>query len=114
MTYAAQRPDIVSESFGSPKDPPILLIMGAMASMLWWPEAFCRQLARRGRFVIRYDNRDTGLSTKYPPGTPPYNFGDMVDDAIRVLDDHGATFCASMPPIGRLLGLPRLVLCQQS
>ncbi|RWL80493.1 MAG: alpha/beta hydrolase [Mesorhizobium sp.] len=89
MTYAAQRPDIVSESFGSPKDPPILLIMGAMASMLWWPEAFCRQLARRGRFVIRYDNRDTGLSTKYPPGTPPYNFGDMVDDAIRVLDDHG-------------------------
>ncbi|TIU36887.1 MAG: alpha/beta hydrolase, partial [Mesorhizobium sp.] len=56
MTYAAQRPDIVSESFGSPKDPPILLIMGAMASMLWWPEPFCRQLARRGRFVIRYDN----------------------------------------------------------
>ncbi|TPO02314.1 alpha/beta hydrolase [Mesorhizobium sp. B1-1-5] len=89
MTTAAQRPDIVSESFGSPKDPAILLIMGAMASMLWWPEPFCRQLAGRGRFVIRYDNRDTGLSTKYPLGAPPYTFEDMVDDAMRVLDDHG-------------------------
>ena len=89
MATTAQRPDIFSESFGSPKDPPILLIMGAMASMWWWPEAFCRQLAGRGRFVIRYDNRDTGLSTKYPPGAAPYNFEDMVDDAMRVLDDHG-------------------------
>ncbi|MDX8518700.1 alpha/beta fold hydrolase [Mesorhizobium dulcispinae] len=85
---ALPRPEIVSESFGDPCDPAILLIMGAMASMLWWPEAFCRQLARRGRFVIRYDNRDTGLSTKYTPGEPPYVFEDMVDDAIRVLDDH--------------------------
>ncbi|CDX34826.1 Alpha/beta hydrolase fold protein [Mesorhizobium sp. SOD10] len=89
MTPETQRPTIVSQSFGSPKDPPILLIMGAMASMLWWPEAFCRQLAGRDRFVIRYDNRDTGLSTKYPPGAPPYTFEDMVDDALRVLDDHG-------------------------
>ncbi|RRI05017.1 alpha/beta hydrolase [Mesorhizobium tamadayense] len=82
------RPEIVSETFGSPADPAILLIMGAMASLLWWPEAFCRQLAQRGRFVIRYDNRDTGLSTKYTPGAPPYTFEDMVDDAVRVLDDH--------------------------
>jgi pimeloyl-ACP methyl ester carboxylesterase len=89
MTSPAQRPDIVSETFGSPKDPPILLIMGAMASMLWWPEAFCRQLAGRARFVIRYDNRDTGLSTKYLPGAPTYTFQDMVDDAARVLDEHG-------------------------
>ncbi|CDX34447.1 Alpha/beta hydrolase fold protein [Mesorhizobium sp. ORS 3359] len=89
MSHASQRPDIVSEGFGNPADPAVLLIMGAMASMSWWPEAFCRQLAGRGRFVIRYDNRDTGLSTKYPPGAPPYNFEDMVDDAIRVLDDHG-------------------------
>ncbi|TIS48583.1 alpha/beta hydrolase [Mesorhizobium sp.] len=85
---ALPRPEIVSESFGNPADPAILLIMGAMASMLWWPKAFCRQLAERGRFVIRYDNRDTGLSTKYTPGEPPYAFEDMVDDAIRVLDDH--------------------------
>lgn len=81
-------PEIASESFGNPADPPILLIMGAMASMLWWPEDFCRQLTERGRFVIRYDNRDTGRSTKYTPGAPPYTFEDMVDDAIRVLDDH--------------------------
>ena len=85
---ALPRPEIVSETFGDPTDPAILLIMGAMASMLWWPEAFCRQLAEYGRFVIRYDNRDTGLSTKYPPGGPPYTFEDMVDDAVRVLDDH--------------------------
>lgn len=89
MTDATQRPDIVSQSFGDPADPAVLLIMGAMASMQWWPEAFCRELAGRGRFVIRYDNRDTGLSTKYPPGAPPYTFDDMVDDATRVLDDHG-------------------------
>jgi len=88
MTIAAH-PGIASETFGDPGDPAILLVMGAMASMLWWPEAFCRQLAGRGRFVIRYDNRDTGLSTKYPPGAPSYTFEDMVDDAMRVLDDHG-------------------------
>ena len=86
---ALTRPEIVSETFGNPADPAILLIMGAMASMLWWPEAFCRRLAGRGRFVIRYDNRDTGLSTKYTPGEPPYTFEDMVEDAVRVLDDHG-------------------------
>jgi len=88
MTIVAH-PGIASETFGDPGDPAILLVMGAMASMLWWPEAFCRQLAGRGRFVIRYDNRDTGLSTKYPPGAPSYTFEDMVDDAMRVLDDHG-------------------------
>jgi pimeloyl-ACP methyl ester carboxylesterase len=88
-TMSAPRPEIISQTFGDPADPAILLVMGAMASMLWWPEAFCRQLAERGRFVIRYDNRDTGLSTKYTPGAPPYTFEDMVDDAVRVLDDHG-------------------------
>lgn len=84
-----KHPEIVSQTFGDPAHPAVLLIMGAMASMLWWPEAFCRKLADAGRFVIRYDNRDTGLSTKYAPGEPPYTFDDMADDAIRVLDDHG-------------------------
>jgi pimeloyl-ACP methyl ester carboxylesterase len=84
-----EHPEIASETFGDAAHPPVLLIMGAMASMLWWPEAFCRKLAGAGRFVIRYDNRDTGHSTKYTPGEPPYTIGDMVDDAIRVLDDHG-------------------------
>ncbi|CAH2406289.1 alpha/beta fold hydrolase [Mesorhizobium ventifaucium] len=88
MTKAAE-PEIASQTFGDPAHPPMLLIMGAMASMLWWPEAFCRKLAGNGRFVIRYDNRDTGRSTKYAPGKPPYTFDDMVDDAIRVLDNYG-------------------------
>ncbi|CCV11061.1 alpha/beta hydrolase [Mesorhizobium sp. STM 4661] len=82
-------PDIASQTFGDPAHPPLLLIMGAMASMLWWPEAFCRKLAGEGLFVIRYDNRDTGRSTKYAPGEPPYTFDDMADDAVRVLDRHG-------------------------
>ncbi|MER9892223.1 alpha/beta fold hydrolase [Mesorhizobium sp. M0119] len=85
----AEHPEIVSQRFGDPAHPAVLLIMGAMASMLWWPEAFCRKLAGEGRFVIRYDNRDTGRSTKYARGEPPYTFDDMADDAIRVLDDHG-------------------------
>ena len=84
-----EAPEIVSADFGDPAHPALLLIMGAMASMLWWPEAFCRKLAGEGLFVIRYDNRDTGLSTKYAPGEPPYTFDDMADDAIRVLDSHG-------------------------
>ncbi|MER8574044.1 alpha/beta fold hydrolase [Mesorhizobium sp. M1338] len=84
-----ERPVIMSEAFGDPANPPLLLIMGAMASMLWWPEALCRKLADSGLFVIRYDNRDTGRSTKYRPGEPPYTFDDMADDAMRVLDDHG-------------------------
>ncbi|MCA0031062.1 alpha/beta fold hydrolase [Mesorhizobium sp. B263B2A] len=83
------RPEIISEAFGDPENPPLLLIMGAMASMLWWPEALCRKLADAGLYVIRYDNRDAGRSTKYPPGEPPYTFDDMADDAIGVLDSHG-------------------------
>ncbi|MER9657078.1 alpha/beta fold hydrolase [Mesorhizobium sp. M0152] len=84
-----ERPEIISQTFGDPADPALLLIMGAMASMLWWPEEFCRKLAAAGLFVIRYDNRDTGCSTKYPPGESPYTFDDMADDAIDVLDNHG-------------------------
>ncbi|WP_136618348.1 MULTISPECIES: alpha/beta fold hydrolase [Mesorhizobium] len=86
---AIEHPEIISEAFGEPINPPLLLIMGAMASMLWWPEALCRKLAAAGLFVIRYDNRDTGLSTKYPPGEPPYTFDDMADDAMQILDEHG-------------------------
>jgi pimeloyl-ACP methyl ester carboxylesterase len=81
--------DLAAEAFGDPDSPAILLIMGSMASMLWWPQKFCEQLAREGRHVIRYDNRDTGLSTNYPPGNPEYSFDDMADDAVRVLDGYG-------------------------
>jgi pimeloyl-ACP methyl ester carboxylesterase len=81
--------ELATEPFGDPADPAVLLIMGAMASMLWWPDGFCKELAARGRHVIRYDSRDTGLSTTYPPGAPPYSSDDMVDDTIRILDGHG-------------------------
>jgi len=77
---------LCTESFGDPKDPALLLIMGAMSSMIWWDEEFCRFLASRGRFVIRFDNRDTGLSQTYEPGRPGYTVDDMADDCIRVLD----------------------------
>jgi pimeloyl-ACP methyl ester carboxylesterase len=80
---------ICTEAFGEPGDPAILLIMGQMASMLWWPEAFCGRLARAGRFVIRYDNRDTGRSTSYEPGHPGYTADDFVHDAVAVLDGYG-------------------------
>ncbi|MBY5553622.1 alpha/beta hydrolase [Rhizobium leguminosarum] len=81
--------ELAAQSFGNPNQPPLLLIMGGMASMLWWPEEFCRRLAERGRFVIRYDQRDSGISTKYPPGRPGYTFEDAVDDVFRVLDGYG-------------------------
>ena len=81
--------EICTESFGDPADPPILLVMGIGASMLWWEEGFCRMLSSGGRFVIRYDHRDTGRSVTYEPGHPAYNGSDMVADAAGVLDAYG-------------------------
>jgi pimeloyl-ACP methyl ester carboxylesterase len=78
--------ELATESCGDPTRPAVLLIMGAMASMMWWPEPFCRRLAGEGFHVIRYDNRDTGRSTCCEPGQPDYSFDDMVDDVFRVLD----------------------------
>jgi pimeloyl-ACP methyl ester carboxylesterase len=80
---------ICSETFGRREDPAVLLIMGAMASMLWWPDELCERLAGAGRFVIRYDNRDTGRSIGYDPGTATYTGEDLAGDAVAVLDDHG-------------------------
>ena len=81
--------ELCTEPFGDPADPPILLIMGIGASMLWWEEGFCRMLAEGGRFVIRYDHRDTGRSVTYEPGHPGYTGGDLVTDAVGVLDAYG-------------------------
>jgi pimeloyl-ACP methyl ester carboxylesterase len=80
---------ICAESFGRRGDPAVLLMMGQMASMLWWPDDFCERLAGSGRYVIRYDNRDTGRSTSYEPGRPGYTSGDLIADAVAVLDGHG-------------------------
>jgi pimeloyl-ACP methyl ester carboxylesterase len=81
--------ELCAESFGDPTDPPILLVMGIGASMLWWDEKFCRMLAGAGRLVIRYDHRATGRSVTYPPGHPQYNGTDLVADAAGVLDAYG-------------------------
>ena len=51
------------ESFGNENDPPILLIMGLAVQMILWPDAFCQLLVDKGFRVIRFDNRDVGLST---------------------------------------------------
>ena len=51
------------EEFGDPADPPILLVVGLNAQLTVWPEGFCRLLADRGHRVVRFDNRDVGLST---------------------------------------------------
>lgn len=79
---------LYSESFGNSDNPAILLIMGAASSMIWWETPFCELLADKGFFVIRYDNRDTGKSTCYPPGKPEYTFEELADDAIHVLDSY--------------------------
>jgi pimeloyl-ACP methyl ester carboxylesterase len=77
------------ETFGAAGDEPILLIMGAAASMDWWEDGFCERLAAGGRFVIRYDHRDTGRSITYEPGAPGYTGSDLVEDAVGVLDALG-------------------------
>ncbi|WP_432103999.1 alpha/beta fold hydrolase [Streptomyces sp. bgisy091] len=67
MSIIAVSPEvsIAYQTFGDEADPPVLLVMGFGAQMLAWHEDFCRALADRGRYVIRYDNRDCGLSTGF-------------------------------------------------
>ena len=52
------------ETFGEPNSPALLLIIGFGCQLLYWGEQLCRQLAERGHYVIRFDNRDTGLSSE--------------------------------------------------
>lgn len=78
--------ELCTEAFGDPGDPPVLLVMGISASLVWWEEEFCARLAAGGRFVIRYDHRDTGRSVTYEPGHPGYALSDLVADLAGVLD----------------------------
>lgn len=86
---------LCAETFGDPADPAILLIGGMASAMDWWHEDFCRALAdggpagAPGRFVIRYDHRDTGRSQTDPPGAPSYDGDDLALDPVRVLDALG-------------------------
>lgn len=98
------------ETFGAPDDPALLLVMGFGAQLIAWPRGFCEILAEGGRFVIRYDNRDCGLSSTLDDlpanldaviaaasagdldaarSQAPYTLGDMADDGLALLSALG-------------------------
>jgi pimeloyl-ACP methyl ester carboxylesterase len=87
---------LATESFGRPGDPALVLVMGATASMLGWPDVLCEALAGGGLHVIRFDHRDTGASTTLPPGTAEYAVEDMAADVLAVLDSYGIGRAAVM------------------
>ena len=92
------------ETFGDPAAPPLLLIMGLGAQLVLWPDEFCQALAAGGHYVIRFDNRDVGLSTKIEharrpkliraalkamvglPVKAPYTLDDMARDTLGLMD----------------------------
>jgi pimeloyl-ACP methyl ester carboxylesterase len=95
------------EAIGSPDDPTMLLVMGLAGQLIAWPDGFCAQLAERGFHVVRFDNRDCGLSTKLdgvevalgavmgaalggqPIPEVPYTLTDMAADTVGLLDHLG-------------------------
>ena len=78
-----------SEELGDPAAAPIFLIMGANASAMGWPDEFVELLLAGGYRVIRYDHRDTGKSTMVPAEEATYDFSDLTQDALAVLDAYG-------------------------
>jgi pimeloyl-ACP methyl ester carboxylesterase len=96
--------EICYQTFGDPSADPLLLVMGLGGPMTWWDPELCTMLADRGFFVIRYDNRDAGRSTKVRGrvsrrmlvrgfvgrgSRPPYTLDDMADDGFGLLDHLG-------------------------
>ncbi|MFF5263314.1 alpha/beta fold hydrolase [Actinomadura viridis] len=78
--------ELCAQTFGERGDAPVLLVGN---SMLTWPEELCELLAGGGRFVLRYDLRDTGRSTMADPAAPRYTLRDLVADAAGLLDAFG-------------------------
>ncbi|HET7339653.1 MAG TPA: alpha/beta hydrolase [Candidatus Dormibacteraeota bacterium] len=74
------------ETFGDETRTPLLLIGGLGTQMISWDEEFCQLLASRGFRVVRFDNRDAGLSTWIESNAPPYTLDDMAADAVGLLD----------------------------
>src|SRR5271163_4031264 len=111
--------DIFYDEVGDSSAPALLLIMGLGTQMIAWPEAFCGRLADRGFRVIRFDNRDAGLSTKFANAPrvdlaaavmraflhrtveAPYNLDDMVRDTLGLMDALGI---ASAHIVGASMG----------
>ncbi|GGS75995.1 alpha/beta fold hydrolase [Nonomuraea spiralis] len=90
---AANGIEIAYESFGSPAGRPLLLIMGLGAQLIHWDDDFCELLAEQGHHVVRFDNRDAGLSTHlHDEGVPqwgapsPYLLDDLADDSAALMD----------------------------
>ncbi|HYF60845.1 MAG TPA: alpha/beta hydrolase [Burkholderiaceae bacterium] len=81
--------ELFYETFGADDDPTLLLVNGLGSQCINFKEPFCRQFAAEGFRVVRFDNRDVGLSSHLPDG-PPYTLDDMADDAFAVLDAVGA------------------------
>ncbi|MDO9380576.1 MAG: alpha/beta hydrolase [Nocardioidaceae bacterium] len=97
--------EICHETLGDPADPTILLVMGLGCPMNWWPVDFCEALVAEGFHVVRFDNRDTGRSTRFRdhrvrrgdvvkafvgrPVAVPYALTDMADDGFGLMDDLG-------------------------
>ncbi len=96
--------ELCYQTFGDPGDEPLLLVMGLGGPMTWWDPAFCRLLAESGFYVIRYDNRDVGRSSRGTgrvtrgmlvqaflgrPVRAPYSLRDLADDGVRLLDHLG-------------------------
>lgn len=80
---------LATERFGRAGDPALVMVMGATASMLGWPDAFCTALAGHGLHVIRFDHRDTGQSTTVAPGAADYAVEDLAGDIVAILDGYG-------------------------
>jgi pimeloyl-ACP methyl ester carboxylesterase len=103
ITVASNGIEIAYETFGAPGDRPLLLVMGLGGQMLAWHPELCAALAAEDFFVVRYDNRDVGLSTHLHDARPPnldaarggdfssasYRLEDMADDAVGLLDALG-------------------------
>ncbi len=98
-TLPANGIEIAYETFGERGAPPIVLVMGLGTQMLAWPEELCEDLAQRGHFVVRFDNRDVGASTHFKGvrapsvaalvakrARPPYTLDDMADDCLALID----------------------------
>jgi pimeloyl-ACP methyl ester carboxylesterase len=84
-TAKANGIDIAYETYGEPHNPAVLLINGLGSQMTRWPNAFCEMVAAAGHHVIRFDNRDVGLSTWFKAGDH-YRLEDMAADAVGLLD----------------------------